>query len=196
MQQPPNLVSLLSHSLPLFPTIHFQHKSPSHAFLNQVKSHPPFSSSTDESSHPEQRSKSIQCPTRPTMVWFPRYHSKLTPHSSSSPACSHSEFGHLFLPLCQTFTPKYPHGYLPHLPLAASSRGAVPDSSTWSHSSPSHPGSKGLAFSVAWRRGPGGGSPSRNSYCTSEEMMVLNAHSLLLRLEGTDLHPSHDTNTV
>ena len=76
------------------------------------------------------------------------------------------------------------------------SRGAVPDPSTWSHSTPPHPGSKGLALSVARRTGPGFGSPSRNSYCTGEEMMLLNAHSLLLRLEGTDLHPSHDTDIV
>ena len=94
------------------------------------------------------------------MVWFPGYHSKFIPHSSSPHACSHSEFGYLLLPLCQTFTPKYSHGCLPHLPPATSSRGAVPDPSTRSHSSPPHPGSKGLAFSVAWRTGPRCGSPS------------------------------------
>lgn len=196
VQQPPNLVSLLSHSLPLFPNNPFSAQA-SKSFLSKPREiTSPFLILDWCPIHPEQRSKSIQCPPRPPMVWFPGYHSKLIPHSSSSPACSHSEFGHLFLPLCQTFTPKYPHGCLPHLLPAASSCGAVPDPSTWSHSTPPHPGSKGLAFSVARRTGPGCGSPSRNSHCTSEEIMLLNAHSLLLRLEGTDLHPSHDTDTV
>lgn len=77
----PCLVSLLPLSPPLFPNNLFSAQGSKSLFENQLKSHPLFSLSIDVPSHPKQRSKSIQWPTRHPMVWFSRYHSNLTAHS-------------------------------------------------------------------------------------------------------------------
>ena len=139
----PCLVSLLPLSPPLFPNNLFSAQESKLPFENQLKSHPLFSLSIDVPSHPKQRSKSIQCPTRPPMVWFSRYHSSLTAHSllflipfmvptqSFGTCCS----------LCIEHS-------LPNIHVAASPISlrshplveAFPDLSTRNHDTPLHPG--------------------------------------------------------
>lgn len=139
----PCLVSLLPLSLPLFPNNLFSAQGSKSLFENQLKSHPLFSLSIDVPSHPKQRSKSIQWPTRHPMVWFSRYHSNLTAHSllflipfmvptqSFGTCCS----------LC--FEHSLPNIHVPASPISLRSHPlmeAFPDLSTRSRGTPSHPG--------------------------------------------------------